>query len=155
MSPLPLIICISNVLGSQYLTPSGQRGRSSKGIISGACVNFICNLLLIPRFGSIGAAIASLLAESVISIIYVYMSKGYITWKELWDKSWKRFLSGVIMMVIVYVIGIVMGVDMLTTFVQIICGVVVYGLLLIVLGDSFLKERGERIWNRFVSATKR
>lgn len=155
MSPLPLIICISNVLGSQYLTPSGQRVRSSKGIISGACVNFVCNLLLIPKFGAIGAATASLLAESVIDIIYVHMSKGYITWKELWDKSWKRFLSGAIMMVIVYLIGIMMGAGMFTTVVQIICGVTVYGLLLTVLGDSLLKELGSYILNRLVLKMRR
>lgn len=155
MSPLPLIICISNVLGSQYLTPSGKRVRSSKGIISGACVNFICNLLLIPRFGAIGAVIASLLAEFVISIIYVHMSKGYITWKELWDKSRKRFLAGAVMMAVVYAIGIVMGVDVSTTLIQIISGVVVYGLLLVVLGDNLLKEWGRHICNRVVSMTRR
>lgn len=137
LSPLPLVICISNVLGSQYLTPSGQRVRSSKGIIAGACVNFLCNLFLIPRFAAIGAATASVIAETVISIIYVYMSKGYITWKNLWHLSWKRFLAGFTMMILTYKIGTFMKVSIVATLIQIICGALIYGLLLMILRDQF------------------
>jgi O-antigen/teichoic acid export membrane protein len=47
MAPIIIIITISNILGSQYLTPSGQRVRSTKAIIIGAITNFVLNSLLI------------------------------------------------------------------------------------------------------------
>ena len=140
LCPLPLIICISNVLGSHYLTPSGQRVRSSKGIVAGACVNFALNLVLIPELAAVGAAIASLVAETVISFVYVRMSKGYITWKNLWDKSWKRLAAGGIMMIIVHVIGNLIEKDIVATLVQIICAVLIYGLALLILRDDFEKN---------------
>ena len=87
MSPLPLVICISNIMGSQYLTPSGQRARSSKGIIAGAVTNFLLNLALIYKYGANGATLASVVAECVISAIYVHMSKGFINWEKNFECS--------------------------------------------------------------------
>lgn len=146
LSPLPLVICISNVLGSQYLTPSGQRARSSKGIIIGACVNFLCNLVLIPELMAVGAAIASLIAEVVISFIYVRMSNGYITWHKLWRLSWKRFLSGGVMLIGLNVIGNRIDANVFTTFIQIICGGILYWFLLLGLRDSFCKKMVNNFW---------
>ena len=77
MSPLMIIIGISNCLGSLYFTPSGQRARSNKGIVTGAVVNLVLNLILIPFFASRGAVIASVVAESTITGIYLYMSRDY------------------------------------------------------------------------------
>ena len=140
MAPLPLIICISNILGSQYLTPSGQRVRSSKGIIAGAIVNFILNSALIPFYESIGATIASVVAESVISIIYMYMSKGYATWRYLGKIAWKKIIAGAVMLIIVVILGNGWSGSVAMTLIQIIAGGLVYVLLLAVLKDSFFKH---------------
>lgn len=140
MAPLPLVICVSNVLGSQYLTPSGQRVRSSKGIIAGAIVNFVLNSLLIPFYASIGATVASVIAEAVISIIYMHMSKGYASWRNLWSMSWKKFIAGVVMCVSVVFIGKGHSGSIIITIVQIIVGGLGYALLLFVLKDSFIES---------------
>ena len=71
LAPLLFIIGVSNVLGTLYLTPSGQRSRSNRAIIAGAVCNFLLNLVLIPLFGVYGAVIASLAAELLISVLYV------------------------------------------------------------------------------------
>ena len=136
MAPLPLIICISNVLGCQYLTPSGQRVRSSKGIVTGAIVNFILNLLLIPFYASIGATIASLAAETIISIIYMHMSKGFTSWTYLVKISWKKFIAGIIMLIAVLLIGDGYSGSILITVIQIITGGIIYSIVLIIFRDS-------------------
>jgi len=140
LAPLPLVISISNILGSQYLTPSGQRVRSSKGIIAGACVNLICNVLLIPKLGSVGAAIGSIIAEGTISLIYVYMSRGYTSWKRIWSLIWKKLLAGVVMLIIVIIIGQGKEGSVLTTILQVITGALVYLLCLVIGKDSFLEK---------------
>ena len=140
MAPLPLIICISNILGSQYLTPSGQRVRSSKGIIAGAIVNFILNSALIPFHASIGATVASVVAESVISIIYMHMSKGYATWRYLWKIAWKKIIAGIVMFIAVALIGRGWSGSIVITLMQLIVGGVVYGALLVLFKDSFLES---------------
>lgn len=140
MSPLPLIICVSNVLGSQYLTPSGQRVRSSKGIIAGAIVNLILNAIMIPSLASIGATIASVIAEAVISVIYMHMSKGYSSWLSLLGLSWKKMIAGVLMLGGVAFIGRGRSGSSIITLVQIVVGATIYCLVLLILRDSLMKD---------------
>ena len=140
MSPLPFVISISNILGSQYLTPSGQRARSSKGIIAGAITNFFLNAALIPRFGANGATLASVAAEFVISMIYVHMSKEFISWKQIWQVAWKKMLAGLIMFLAVWMIGRGYSGSIVITVVQVACGAAIYGIILILLHDTFIRD---------------
>ena len=141
MVPLILIIGTSNCLGQQYFTPSGQRKRSAKIIVLGSIVNLIMNLLLIPRFAANGATIASLFAEGVITYFYVHMSGGYMTWKYLWEFTWKRLISGIIMCVIVYQLGFIgLNHKVLLVLVQVLSGALVYICILWILNDGMLKE---------------
>ena len=140
LSPLPWIICISNTLGNQYLTPSGQRVRSTKGIIIGAIVNVFANAILIPRLGAQGAAFGTVLAELSISIIYIHMSKGFISVRQLWKKSWKRLFAACIMLFLVWIIGGGHHGNVIITIWQMIVGVVVYLIVLLVLKDSDLLQ---------------
>lgn len=140
MSPLPFVITISNILGSQYLTPSGQRVRSTKGIISGAVVNVVLNALLIPKFHAIGAVGASVVAELVISIIYVHMSRTVISWRQLLKTAWKKILASAIMFIAIVFIPRIPITPILITISQFIVGVIVYVLALLILRDSFVTE---------------
>ena len=149
MSPLPLIICISNILGSQYLTPSGQRVRSSKGIIAGAVTNFILNSFLIPICGAIGATVASVASELVISIIYVHMSKGFVSWKQIRKAIWKKMIAGTIMFVIVVSIAQGYSGSIIMTIVQVIVGMLIYGFVLIILRDKFARHAIQMLKNKF------
>ena len=138
MSPLPFIICISNVLGSQYLTPSGQRVRSSKAIIIGSIVNLLLNIVLIPRYKASGAAVASCVAESVISIIYVYMSKGYTSWLRLGKIAYKKIIAAICMLIVIVAFGRGKPASAITTLLQVILGMVTYLGGLLLLGDRFV-----------------
>lgn len=140
MSPLPFVISISNILGSQYLTPSGQRARSSKGIIAGAITNFILNSALIPKFGATGATVASVAAELVISMIYVHMSKGFISWEQILKVAWKKLFAGLIMVIAVYMIGRGYSGSIVITVVQAVCGTAIYGIILILLHDECTRD---------------
>ena len=140
MSPLPLVICISNIMGSQYLTPSGQRARSSKGIIAGAVTNFLLNLALIYKYGANGATLASVVAECVISAIYVHMSKGFINWKKILNVLWKKLLAGFVMFWAVLFIGGNYQGSISISVCQVIFGMALYGIMLIVLKDNVIYD---------------
>lgn len=137
MSPLPLVISVSNILGSQYLTPSGQRARSARGIITGAIVNFTLNSFLIPSFGADGAAFASVFAESIISIIYMHMSKGFMSWHQLAKIGWKKIIAGFLMFLFIWFIGNGYYGNVVITIIQILLGAAIYGILLLVMKDKF------------------
>lgn len=140
MSPLPFVISISNILGNQYLTPIGQRVRSIKAIIAGAATNVVLNSFLIPKFGAIGAAIASVIAEFVISLIYIHMSKTVVKVVLLLKIAAKKFGASILMFIAIIFIGRAFSNKLLALVLQITLGAFFYGLLLFAFRDSFAKE---------------
>lgn len=141
MSPLVIIIGVSNCLGCQYYTPGGQRARSAKVIILGSIVNLCFNIGMIPWLGGIGAAIASIIAELVISVLYVKMSDGYMTAKILWTYNRKRLAAGIIMCIAVFLTGENLKISAITGLaVQIAVGGLVYGCILLCMKDAMLLE---------------
>ncbi|MCH5303737.1 MAG: oligosaccharide flippase family protein, partial [Ruminococcus sp.] len=105
MAPLIIIIGISNCLGSQYFTPSGRRKESAKVIVIGSVINLILNICIIPFFGAQGAIFSSLIAEGFITYVYVRKSNGYMTFKDIFNLSWKRVLAGAVMCFCVMIAG--------------------------------------------------
>ena len=148
MSPLLLIICISNVLGSLYFTPSGQRARSNKAIITGSVVNLIMNMTLIPFFNSIGATIGSLAAELTITIMYLYMSRDYFNIKILPALAWKRFIAAGTMLAGLYFVTMNTKDNWAGIVIQIVSGAAIYGVMLLVLRDRFLIDNLAKVFGR-------
>lgn len=101
-SPIIVIIRISNCLGSQYYTPCGKRRESTKYLITGAFSNLALNLVLIPRLGAKGAAIASVIAEFIISALYIKFSSGYGNISMLFRTENKKMFAGMLMFIIVF-----------------------------------------------------
>lgn len=64
--PSVFLIGVTNILGIQILVPLGREKYVLYSEIAGAVVNIIINLLLIPRFAAIGAAVGTLAAEAVV-----------------------------------------------------------------------------------------
>ena len=95
LSPIVLIIGISNCLGSQYYTPAGLRKQSARYIIMGAIVNLVLNILLIPCLGAIGAVIGTLTAELTIAVLYLYNCNGFMTLKQIFSNAWRKVAAAV------------------------------------------------------------
>lgn len=67
--PTVLLIGMTNILGIQILVPLGKEKVVLYSEISGAIVNVIVNALLIPHFMAAGAAIGTVIAETVVFLI--------------------------------------------------------------------------------------
>ena len=140
MSPLMIIIGISNCLGSLYFTPSGQRARSNKGIVTGAVVNLVLNLILIPFFASRGAVIASVVAESTITGIYLYMSRDYFDISCIFKFGWKRLIAAMVMFIVILFANNIISHQLIAFIVQVVLGIVTYVLCLLIMRDRFLLD---------------
>lgn len=137
-SPIILIIGISNCLGSQYYTPAGKRAQSSCYLIIGSAVNLVLNLVLIPRYASFGAAIASIMAESLITILYVNNCDGFTCWKKMWEIGYKKIISGFLMSIVLFLLyNFIKCNAIIVLGIQIIVGVFVYGIFLLLLRDKW------------------
>ena len=147
MAPLVVIIGVSNCLGSQYYTPAGLRAKSAKYIITGSVVNLILNLLLIPSLESIGAVIATITAETVITALYLHSCDGYYKLSDLTRQLWKKGIAGFIMLTIVMFLGRTIERALIAVMIQIIAGSIVYFSILFFIKDSF-------VWNVMIPQCK-
>ena len=154
MSPLLIVIGISNCLGGLYFTPSGQRARSNKAIITGAVVNLIFNSFLIYFFQAMGAAIASLIAELTITSMYLFMSRNYFDISCIVRFAWKRVIAGGVMLFVVKLLSNSISSNLLLIVVQVAAGALTYGILLLCMRDTFLLENIQKILDRFVHRKK-
>ena len=140
MSPIVVIIGVSNCLGSQYYTPSGNRKLSAKFIIIGALVNLTLNLVFIPKFWGYGAIVASLIAESVITVLYFRYCKGYLTGDTIIREGWKKLVAGIVMLAVIRLADSFIASDIVALLVEIAAGFSVYCIVIIALRDTFISE---------------
>lgn len=76
--PILIISGFSNITGNQVLIPYGKDSVFMIAVVTGAVVNVIFNITLMPKFGCIGAAIATLIAEVTQMSIQFFYAKEYI-----------------------------------------------------------------------------
>lgn len=76
LMPTVLLIGLSNITGIQILTPQNLEQQVLNSIVCGAVVDFLLNLVLIPKMASSGAALATTVAELVVLIVQcIYLRK--------------------------------------------------------------------------------
>ena len=139
MSPLVIIIGISNCLGTQYYTPIGLRKKSAMYIIYGAVANLISNLIFIPILEGRGAILGSLIAETIISGLYLKNCDAYFTIKQLIIVAWKKFIAAVAMLIVIFSVENWSCSDVVQLLLQILLGAFAYVIVLFILRDSFVQ----------------
>lgn len=137
-SPIVIIIALSGCLGGQYLTPCGKRLQSAGALWVGAIINFLLNLILIPKYASLGAAISSVIAELIITILYFVLSKKYVDIKKMLKKFYKYFIASILMAIVILFLYHILKISILSTVIEIITGIIVYILVLLILKDDMI-----------------
>lgn len=145
---LIIAIGINNVTGVQYLIPTKRQNTFTKTVLIGAGVNFFANICLIPLYGAIGAAFASVLAESVIAITQLVIVRKELSSFRIIKDSAKYIISGVIMYCILLFIRKYFLPSILNTLILIFSGSFIYIALLFILRDTFFIENIKQITNR-------
>ena len=146
-SVLIIIIGLGNVFGTQYMIAVGKNKEYTISVCVGAVVNFILNLILIPKYSALGAVIATVSAELSIALIQLWCSR------EILDFSWiketyKYWFSGIIMLLVVRLLDIGTHRNVLILIRQIAGGMTVYFVMLLILRDKMLKNAFQTVKNR-------
>ena len=117
----------------------GKNKEYTISVCVGAAVNFVLNLILIPKYSALGAVIATVSAESTIALIQLWYSR------EIVDVSWIKetyiyWVAGILMLVLVSLMGEGTQRNFIILAKQIVTGIVVYFGSLIMLRDKMLKN---------------
>jgi putative LPS biosynthesis related flippase len=105
LSPILFTIGIAYFIGFQLLYPLGLEKYYTYSVIIAAIVNFIFNYLMIPKYLQNGAALGTVIAETVGPLITLYFSRKYLKRIDFFSKKrLKYFVATFIMSIfIVYV----------------------------------------------------
>ena len=147
---LILSIGINNVTGLQYLIPTKRQNLFTFTVIVGAVINFVFNLVLIPRYYSIGAAIASVIAETVIALLQLFLVRNELSFGIVLKRSWKYFVSGIVMFLILFFIEKQLQPSIINTLILFIVGVISYFTVLLILRDKFFLENSKNVINKIL-----
>ena len=148
LSFLILAIGINNVTGMQYLMPTGRQNTFTFTVVIGALVNFVLNNLLIPRWYSVGAALSSVTAETVIAVIQIIIVRKEINPIKIIMCSGKYWISGMGMFFFLSYIGRYLISSVANTAVMICAGALFYAMLLLALRDSFFLSQIKNILSK-------
>jgi O-antigen/teichoic acid export membrane protein len=151
-SLLVVFIGLSNVTGMQYLVPVGKQNILTITVTVGAVINFLLNIILIKFYSSLGACIASVIAEFCVTFVgFAYIKKKKcFELAPIFKSSIKYWIAGIIMFVSLFVIRMFLPVAIWSLIVLIFGGIIIYFAILLILHDKLLFE----ILNRGVGIIK-
>ena len=136
--PIIILISMSNVTGIQYMVPTGMFNQYTISIVSGSVINFICNMIMIPRHGATGAIVGSIVAEATVTCVQLVLvyRKSHLNFRQ---KSYALYISGSLLMyVIVNRLNYVLEVSATMTLLQVLVGMVVYLAWLLIFREPVL-----------------
>lgn len=138
ISPIILLIGLSNVTGTQYLLPTKRQREYTLSVVYGSIVNVIVNLLLIHRFGAIGASIGTVVAELTVTGVQIYYTRNDFDWQKIIRLSGKYLLYSLVMFACCLLVGIPIKRKLVALVAQIVTGVLVYGVILLHTKDDVM-----------------
>lgn len=119
-------ISFANVIRTQYLIPNALDKQYLSSVIAGAAINLITNALLITKFGSVGAMVGTIAAETVVCIWQAIVVRRKLPVTRFIRGFLPFVPTGIIMFVIVSLIGDEMGQGVVTLIVQVLAGASFY-----------------------------
>ncbi len=150
LAPVVVFNALYNVIGYQYFLATGRESKYTLIIFGGAITNVVCNAILIPKFGSLGAIIGSLAAEAVVSVIMLVYIRKLLDMKQLGVALVKTMVGGFVMGILVWNLNRLLGDGICQSFVVIAVGAVIYLLVELILREDFMLSLLHRLKKREV-----
>ena len=147
ISPILLAIGLSNVIGTQYLLPTKRQKEFTASVVIGAIINFTVNMLLIRKYGALGASIGTVIAEISVTITQFIFIRKEIKILEILKLARKYLFTSIIMFLICMFIGNIIENKLICIITQIITGTITYLIILLTIKDKFLYEILEKAKN--------
>ena len=138
ISPIILAIGLSGITGIVYMIHTGQQNNFTKSVIVGAIINVIFNIILINIFGTIGAAISSVIAEISILLFQLRYIKKIYKINDIFKVSIKPLVAGLLMIVILFPISLTLKASIINTSILVTTGMLIYSLSLYILKYDLL-----------------
>lgn len=129
---LLFFMAIGNFVGMLYLSPTGKQNQMTAIYLLSAAINVVLNFFIIPKFQSVGAIMASIVAEIFSGCAQLFLLQKSEYRCDLFDGVWKYIFAGLIMAIGLYFlqkISPLTGVSQ--TALEVIVAAVIYAFILL------------------------
>lgn len=138
----------TNIMGIQILIPHNKNKEFLTSTTVPAIVSVGLNLLLLPKFGYIGAAIVSVLTEVFVWGIQLYFTRKYLKDVPIYKSTVKIFLASILMyFALSFLKTLLTFIPIINVVVYTIFGAILYSLLILLFKVVSLKEIKEQLLN--------
>lgn len=149
LSPIILIVGLSNVSGIQILIPLKKQKQYNISIISGALINFILNIFFIKFFTSLGAAIATVIAEFIILTIQHFFVKNIIDLKSIFKGAYKYLIVSIFMFITCCLVEkFIKFSNVIMLIIIPLIGTSIYFILLLIFKDNYIMTFLKKLCHR-------
>lgn len=140
ISPIVIIIGLSNVIGTQYLLPTKRQKEYTISVIVGAIINFSLNIFFIKAMASVGSSISTVIAEMFVTLVQIYCVRKEINFIKIFKGTNNYIIAGILMFVLSFGVAIVIKDNITSIIVQVLAGGSCYIITLLLLKDEFVLE---------------
>ena len=150
LSPILFTIGVAYFLGFQLLYPLGLERYYTYSVIVAALVNFVFNYLMIPKYLQNGAAIGTVVAETVGPLIMLFFAREHIKKISFFSrKRLKYFIATFMMSLVIIFIKKLNYSSVVTIIYSFILGGILYIGVLLLLKEEICVEGIKIIKNKF------
>jgi O-antigen/teichoic acid export membrane protein len=136
--PIVIVIPFSVVTNTQTFVPMGEEKLILASTLTGAAVNIVCNAVLIPKYAENGAAVATVLAETVIAVICFINIRRFFDMKTVFKVYWQYMVAAAPIPFIYEAVQGIIGNIWARTLLVVIISAVVYFAILMVLRNPYI-----------------
>lgn len=148
MNPIIIIIGISSYIGINIFISINKEIYKLYSTIAGAVINFVLNSILIPKYGVIGASIATVISEGTVTLVQLVLLRRFLKIKSVFFKFLIYLLNSIIMAIPVVACLIFIKFEILKLILGCLFGIGIYFLLLLAEKNLFIKEILESLQKR-------
>lgn len=149
-SVLLIIIGLSNIFGMQVMIPFGKEKKYTIILGIAAILNFVINLILIPKLSYFGAAYATILAEAIVTILMYAEVKKLVGNIPQVVQIVKYLIPSIVFYIVIkFILKSFIVSSIKIILVSIPLALIIYGVGLILLKEELCMELIDRIKKKF------
>lgn len=137
ISPIIVLISLSGVACFQILYPLGKENIAIWSTGTGAIFNFVACIIFVPLLAHNGAAIATVIGESIVTLTMFLYGRKYIHIHYIDIHYLNCIIGGLVMFIFIYMIRLLNFGDVVNIFLIPTLGSIVYGGYLYIVKDNF------------------
>lgn len=143
-----LIIPFNSLTTNQLFIAMNQEKKILHATLTGACINFGCNLIMIPRWAENGAAVATVLAEAGVMCVCLYHVKKAVDLKTAFQRYYQYWIAAVPIVGIHFIVSLLDLHYLLEILLTVSCSVLCYFFVLYIFKNEYFLLAAAMVKNR-------